>query len=411
MTLLAGLLLVSMAQAPSGVLIVVLDDVAERDVERISTPALDALAAEGLRFRRAYASPLCSASRRELLFGIEYTAVSGDPCLPANYVPEIEPTPGSLSLARLFQDAGRATALFGKWHLGAGPTAWELAPTHHGFDVWRAGVFANVNAALCPVPAPGTYVDWLRADDGTSKRATKYQTSAVRDSFVAWHASLPQGATWFAICSFQASHGPWTLPPGVPSQGLTNRQRYEIVLTEADTALGVMLGALDLETTMVLVLGDNGTPANAVHPVQEATKVKGTTFEDGIRVPLVAAGPGIPVGAETQALVSITDLLPTFAELLETDFQVAPGDLAGVSLLSIFHDPGAAGRPHVYQGNTRPPAEDHAVVTAHWKYRRDLGVPHLYDLENDPGELQNLAGNPGLAALEAELEALLDTHL
>ena len=62
------------------VLIVLFDDVAERDVGTISTPAFDRLAAGGLRFRRAYAAPMCSPARRQLLFGYYQTAASGSPC-------------------------------------------------------------------------------------------------------------------------------------------------------------------------------------------------------------------------------------------------------------------------------------------------------------------------------------------
>ena len=84
-----------------------------------------------------------------------------------------------------------------------------------------------------------------------------------------------------------------------------------------DAALGRVLADVDLSSTYVFLLSDNGTAIRAIDPSgQDPAMVKHSTFEGGINIPMFVAGPGIPAGAKTQALVSSVDLMGTLSELI-----------------------------------------------------------------------------------------------
>jgi arylsulfatase A-like enzyme len=399
------------------VLVVVLDDVAERDIDRIPTPRFDGLAAGGLRFRRAYSAPTCSPARRSLQFGEYFPSDSGNPCDGPN---PRNPSPKAFSLPKLFRSASYQTAIFGKWHLGAYPGVatgkpWELTPQKHGYDIWRAGIPRNVQG---PGKSTATrcqgrnYEFWLRVDDGRSRFETRYCDEEVRDAFLSW---LPGAeavpAPWFAVVNFQSPHGPFHVPPGFQAgSSPSKRRRYELMLQNVDAYLGQLLDAVNPRRTLVIVVGDNGTPDNATGPGQKAHKVKKSTYEDGVRVPMVWSGPGFPRGVETRSIVHFVDVLPTLCEYLG---RVPPDGLDGSSLRPLVENPEARIHEYVFTGGGKTPLStpDFAVVTQRWKYRERSGKPFLFDLARDPKERVNLHGRPDLAELEAELFGYLRRHV
>ena len=398
------------APRPS-VLIAIYDDVADADIDRIATPAFDALAARGLRFDRAYASPVCSPARRQLLFGVFWAKDAGDPCT-GEWDPSTAPDPDDLSLPRLFARAGYRTALFGKWHLGGHPgtetgAPWEEAARVHGFETWRAGLGSNIRGNYCP-EHNGFYDDWHRVDDGTSSRTSVYQTEAMRDAFLDWYAGVA-GSPWFAVLSFQGPHAPYHVPPAFAAseneRALDKRAKYELMLTDVDRVFGEILAALSDEP-LVLLVGDNGTPQGALHASQSPGRAKQSTYEDGIRVPLVWAGPGVRTG-RSRTLVSFVDVLPTLAEWIRSDVQL-PATLDGHSMSEVLRNEDRAIREYAWAGSFEQ--DDYAVVTARWKYRQRDGERYLFDLEADPAERTNLAGLAPHAETERDLAEKLARH-
>lgn len=396
---------------PSGsgrpdVLVVVIDDVAEGDLDRLDTPRLDGLASQGLRFTRAYGSPWCAPSRIQLMFGVYADGDSGEAC-DGTYDPTVAPSGSLYSLAELFRDAGYVTGMFGKWHLGSWPGVaqgqpWELSAQFHGFDVWRAGIGSNVKGKDClrqPI-GNGTYSNWRRVEDGTSSVETLYNTRQIADAAVAWMVES-ESSPWFALVCFQAPHSPFHNPPGTGSQLLTERQQYKLMAANLDKNIGRLLDQAG-PSTVVCVVGDNGTPIPATAPAQDPSKVKTTTFEDGIRVPMIWYGPGITHG-ETDALASLADILPTMAEALSCA-TVAGTD--GVSLLPVLFGVSTGVRWSVWSGAER--FDDYALVSDRWKYREVGLSPELYDLDADPLETVNLYGTQ--PQVEAVMAAELLAH-
>ena len=210
------------------------------------------------------------------------------------------------------------------------------------------------------------------------------------------------------MLALQAPHVPYHQPPAalVPPryQGAsTTRGMYEAMVASCDTVLGDVLDSLsqngDLETTWIVVLGDNGPAKGSIHPSQSKEKVKGTTFEGGVNVPLVVYGPRVRRSFETRALVHVVDLLPTFEEILGRPVGHPQGE--GVSLVPTFSSAEASVRSHVFVGidkNLSSPMGpggrliDRAVLSERFKLRtvRDTlfstYVEELYDRWQDPTE-------------------------
>lgn len=368
------------------VLVIVGDDISEFEIDQLPTPNLDFLASQGVRFRRAYTSPVCSPTRYSLMFGKWHGQTSGSACSTnANAAPPLE----LFSLPKMLAGAGYRTGAFGKWHLGSnrlGP--WEVSPNLHGFSTWRAGQPMNVR--FC---GGSSYSNWIRVDDGFSRSTAVYNTTAIRDAFLDWWQTSAGSAPRFGYVAFQAPHGPFHLPPaGILPAGYpvpanpTPRELYECMLVSLDFVIGEILNTVSLSDTLVVFLGDNGTPTQVPPPGHSGSKLKGTTFEGGVNVPFVVAGPGIPAGVETDALVHAVDLMATIGDYL--DLRPPGSRLDSVSQLPVLLGRAETMRDYVYcdVGAPGSPGRDQAIVTHRWKLRRAGGVEALYDLLHDPGE-------------------------
>jgi len=402
--------------ASPDVLILIADDLGWGDVSpHIETPAIQSLVDEGLAFRNAYAMPMCCVTRYSLMFGryprrdgIGRGINSEAPPSDANPCPD----PALVSLADVFHAAGYATALIGKWHLGSlvGRPA-ELAPQAHGFDAWRAGAPANLRAG----PDSKSYTEWKRVDDGVVTTSTEYATLAQRDAFLAWWKETP--GPKLAVVSFSAPHSPMHVPvpellPEGPLPTKTNRDMYAAMVMSMDTAIGQILAAVDRSRTLVLFLGDNGTPPLCRRPEQKRRHLKGTGFEGGIHVPLIVTGPGVATG-ESRALVHAVDVLATLAAYIGQELPDGAAE-DSISFLGPLRtgatDPGAREWvfAEVYEAGDEP-IDDVAIRNRTHKLLITGERKLVFDLTLDPDEEEPLDLDlPRNRGRVAELEALLE---
>jgi arylsulfatase A-like enzyme len=376
----------SIAPTPRpNVLVVVLDDVGVYDVDRVLTPTLDELASKGRSFTRAYSMPVCGPTRATMMYG-NYDESLGAIC---SDVPD-DQTPGenAVGLPIPFKRAGYSTAFFGKWHLGTNSVGlpWESTPQIAGYDSSFAVVPGNVSATCDGIE--GDYYTWLAVENGVSYIENRYQTLVLRDKFLQWWSSV-RGPK-FAVVSFQAAHAPFQEPPAellpyAPEHDFTNnRFAFEKLVITADFVLSQMLALVD-SNTYIIVVGDNGTPPNAIGPGQDRNKVKTTPYEGGIHVPLIVVGPGIRPG-ESDALVSIVDLLPTLSDLLGETID----GLDGRSMVPVLKNPEADIHDHVFASSNRK----RAVIQDRFKLIRLDDQELFFDVIDDPREIHPL--NPNL---------------
>ncbi len=375
------------------------------------TPNLVALAQRGVRFRNAYAHPVCSPTRAAVITGRhgfrtgigDVIEGAGSPVLTAAEFTLPEAFAANAGL-------GYQLAHFGKWHLNNqrnSPNAIGNWPHYAG----------NLLGALT------NYSNWNKTVNGsTTGGYTNYATSDVVTDAIAWIQGRGT-APWFAWVAFNAPHAPYHKPPTnlaphyatLPgTQGNINanpRPYYEAGVEAMDTEIGRLLNAVDRATTHVIFMGDNGTPANVLQPPFPSGRGKGTLYEGGIRVPLIIAGPDVvQTNRVSDALVHAVDLFATILELagISTSATVPTNvtlDARGFS--SVLHNEAYA-PSRLYAevfDTTTPTSGGRALRDERYKLIRFKdGHDEFYDLQADPYEAANLLA----AALTAEQQKYRD---
>lgn len=349
---------------PPDVLLIVLDDVGWDAVG--SLPSIfgpGGLAERGMTFERCYSAPLCTPSRLMMLSGQMPRRMGiGGNLDPLD--PNMRPLPLlAETWPKLWTYA--STALFGKWHLswaesyqGRDPSI--SGPPTQGFSRWLAG-----NPAA-PSLGPGAsgYYNWWRVDDSEATLESRYASDCQVDAFLHWWAQEPNPkVAWLCLSS---AHDPWDVPPGGIPQG-SLRNEFLQTVAYADSLLYQVLGSVDLGSTFVAFVTDNGTPNSSRPPGSPSGRWKFTTYEGGIRVPLVIAGPGIEIGGVSQRLVSLTDLPATVAEVSGVASHM-PDSRSFADELGQWA--GSPARSWVFSERYSISYDDQSIVEDVWKLRR-----------------------------------------
>lgn len=422
------------AATPPNIIIIFADDLGYGDVgcygaKDLSTPHLDRLAAEGVKFTRFYvAQPVCSASRAALLTGCYANRVSIHGALGPQA--NVGLNPNETTLAEVLKSRGYATSIVGKWHLGDRP---EFLPTRHGFDYYFGLPYSNDMWPLHPELA-GLPPDAAKRRRGypdlplyenerihlvpvtgehQAQLTTWYTERAVR--FIEQNRRRP----FFLYLAHAMPHVP--LYVSDQFKGRSGRGLYGDVVMEIDWSVGRILETLRQhrldERTLIIFTSDNGpwlsygNHSGTAGPLREG---KGTVWEGGVRVPCLMRWPGkIPAGSVCHQPAMTMDLMPTLARLAGAALPTNRLDGKDIWPLMAGH-PGAVSPQEVYyfyfQQN-----ELQALTSGPWKlilphtYRTMQGQPpgkdglpgpyrtvkitqpELYHLENDPGETTNVA--------------------
>lgn len=326
------------------VVVLLADDLGWKDVGSyggpVKTPAIDSLAARGMRFTDFYSgAAVCSPSRAVLLTGRHHirTGVYSwiNDSTQNSHLLEREVT-----LAEVLKQAGYATAHVGKWHLGL-PTAerpFKPTPAAHGFDYW----FATWNNA---VPSHRNPTNFIRNGEPVGE-LQGYSAQLVVDEAIAWlgrhRQSANRSAPFFLNVWFHEPHSPIAAPDAIVreySDNLTDRAAiYSGTIDNTDRAIARLLetlAALDApENTLVVYASDNGSYRQ--DRVGELRGRKGGNWEGGIRVPGIFFWPGtISAGVVSSEPAGLVDLLPTVCGLL--GLRTPPGvHLDGSSLAALL---------------------------------------------------------------------------
>jgi arylsulfatase A-like enzyme len=342
--------------AKENVLIVVLDDVG---VDRLAiygaaegpaTPNLDALAARGVRFTRAWSRPVCTPTRASIQTGRYGRRTGATMGWPTTEPWEV--SPDHVSIADLAKQAGYATSAVGKWHIGteSAPSGLDQ-PAQLGWD-WFSGSFGNLFEGL----QPQSYYDWTYTVNGEQERAQVYATTRTVDDALARIAAMPE--PWLLLVAFNAAHTPFERPPErlVPTPTGGPHPVYSDMIAAADTETGRLFAQMGddlLARTNVFLVSDNGTDTDVADVPPRA---KGSLFEGGVRVPFIVAGPAATAaGTASDALVDVVDLWPTVAAIAGA---TPPAGYAvdGLDLSRLLRDPTAPfGRLYAYNESSGPP--------------------------------------------------------
>jgi len=386
---------------PPNIVFIMADDLGYADLScygrrEYTTPNIDRIAARGLRFTQAYAnSAVCSATRLALITGrYQYRLPLGleEPLAGKRDVglPPEHPT-----LPSLLRDAGYATTLIGKWHLGSPPL---FGPTLSGYDrfwgIWGGALdyYTNLNPR-------GEHDLW----DGTvAVHENGYLTDVLGDRALEVVNTQAGGEQPFLLSlHFNAPHWPWEAPGDRAEaerlRGGTLRHydggtqsTYARMVQAMDRQIGRVLQALDAngqaENTLVVFTSDNG--GERFSDTWPFTGVKTELLEGGLRIPAVICWPDRIAAAGVSDQVTITmDWLPTLLEAAGTAPHADyPPD--GISLLPMLTGRSAPTERALfwrYKSNAQ-----RAVRDGNLKYLKILDNSFLFDVVADPRERANL---------------------
>lgn len=425
------------APAPS-IIFFLADDLGWGDVgcygaKTIRTPHIDRLAAEGARLTQCYSNgPECSPTRTAFLTGRYQQRVGGlecaigiggvgryDDAIRLAERHELGLPPTETSIARQLKDAGYATAIVGKWHLGYED---KFSPNRHGFDHALYALGGGMDY-FHHVEDPPRYEPVLRLN-GAPVTRPGYFTDIIADECIRWIRGRDGAQPLFLFVPFTAPHSPYQAPGeagpeplAVDSarwkQGTAPPEVYAAMIENMDAAIGRVLDALAStpcgRNALVVFASDNGgTKSSLPSGLRDQ---KGTTFEGGIRVPCIARWPGaIPKGTTYPHPALLFDLTASFARIAGA--SASPGrPFDGIDILqSVAAGAPPQNRPLFWRGR-RGEHTWRAARDGDLKYVSRSDGPEteefLFDIPRDIGESRNLLGDrPGDAQ---RLKALLRT--
>jgi arylsulfatase len=386
-----------------------------------ATPRLDGLAAEGLRLTNFNVEVQCTPSRSALMTG-RYAIRSGNGTVPLG-----EGVYGlvqwEITMAEMLSEAGYATGMYGKWHLGRTNGRF---PTDQGFDEWYGIPNSTDESVYSSLPgfaesgvAETSVMDARKGEVPTKVRPYRldYRPLIDRDltdranGFMRQQAAA--GTPFFVYLPYTATHFPALPHPDF--EGKSGKGPWADLLMQIDSYVGELLDTLDelgiAEDTVFIFTADNGPEAldpdgtsmtveTAVHG--SAGPWRGTlftSFEGALRVPFAVRWPGrIPAGRSSDEIVHAMDLFPTLATIAGGK---VPDDrpIDGIDMSQfLLGKTASSGREGfvVYMGN-----DVFGVKWQDWKLHfkeqdawntilRTYTMPRVYNLMNDPQERDNV---------------------
>jgi len=414
----------------------------------VKTPHLDAIAARGVRFDRAYCNfPLCGPSRTSMLSGVRPDTTR----IWRNEIAVRDTMPEAVTLPQLLRGQGwRATRIGKMYHMNVpgsvgtnkwdDPQSWDRAISPPGREEQTAGDGRNVT----PGHGAGNAFQWVafkgdgkdQADDAAAELAV--ETISGRGSrpfflglgFLRPHVPLIAPEKFFDLYPLDRMN-PVSNPANdlddvpraseitITGRGgdmkMNERDKREVLrayyasISYMDSLVGRVTAELEkqrlLDRTTIVFWSDHG-----YHLGEHFRWQKRSLFEESSRVPLIVSAPGRKGnGKSSRALVELVDVYPTVAELCGV---AAPPHVEGQSMVPLLDRPDRAWKSAAFtQVSAQPDIEGRAARADRYRYIRWTGSEkgeELYDSRNDPREFANLAKNPAHAGALAEMRRTLD---
>lgn len=417
--------------------------------EAIHTPNLDALAQRGCAFTNMQipggtSCAVCMPSRAMLNTGRRLFSIQGE----GQHIPEDHATLGEA----LHQSGGYHCHGIGKWHNGPEGYAKSF---QSGENIFYWGMWDHWNVPVCDFRENGDYSDAKKPfimNFGASKEpfwvlydriaCGVHSTELMADSAIRFLKDYDKEEPFFAYVSFLAPHDPRTMPkqfrdlydakslplppnfapehlfdygirdmrdetlagyPRTPQEVREHLADYYAMISHLDDAVGRILKVLEdrgmLEDTIVIYTADNGLAVG-----QHGLMGKQNLYEPSIRVPFLMAGPGIPKNERRDSYHYLLDIFPSLCEL--TGIPI-PQSVEGKSFVpSLLQD--APGRDEVYLAYNE---KIHGIKTRRYKLietrTEETSRTQLFDLIQDPWEMQDLSSKPEYAQTVCQLQERL----
>jgi arylsulfatase A-like enzyme len=411
------------AQKPPNVIIFFADDLRASALgcygnPYVKTPTIDSLAARGMRFTNTYIQgshhgALCAPSRAMLLTGKSYHRIK-------------DKMAGHETIAKRLKDRGYETYMTGKWHN-------EKQVVAESFSKARNVMFGGMSdhyQVYCQ--------DLLPDGQFTDIEYKGFSTDIFGQTMMDFIDEHPKDKPFFMYLPFTAPHDPRSplpeyakmynpagmpLPPNfmpshtfyfghsmeVRDENLAPYPRtpevmraqwaeYAGLITHMDETIGKVIAKLKAENltdnTLIIFLSDNGLAMGSHGLIG-----KQSAYEHCMNVPMIFSGPGIPQGTESDAFLYTLDILPTIADKLGIE---KPDDLDGVSFEASFRHPETSYRESIFTSYMN---HQRAIRVVDYKLIRYPYIDKtvLFNLKEDPFELNDLSNRPGSADKISEL--------
>jgi arylsulfatase A-like enzyme len=374
------------------------------------SPVLDRMAREGLRFTDGYAnSSVCSPTRFALMTGRWQHRLRGGADEPISSRSRGSPVlglpPQHPTLPSLLRDAGHATALVGKWHLGYPP---HFHPLKSGYQEFFGALSGGMDYFTHRDTA-GVHDLW---DGEAEVQRTGYLTDLISERAVEY-VSRERKEPFLLSLHYNAPHWPWETRADEAEAKRIGKiwhtdggsvRTYQTMIHHMDEGIGKVLAALpDPENTLVVFTSDNG--GERFSDTWPLVGKKMDLLEGGIRVPYLVRWPArVRAGGVTAQHAITMDWVATFLEAAgakpHPDYP-----LDGASLLEVLENPAATFERDLYWRMKY--RSQRAVRSGDWKYFASEDGEFLFDLSRDARERANLAKREPqrLAELRAKYEA------
>jgi len=362
------------------------------------SPVLDRLAKEGLRFTQGYAnSSVCSPTRFALMTGRWQHRLRGGADEPirssgARGNPVLGLPPSHPTLPSLLRDAGYATALFGKWHMGFAP---HFGPLKSGYQEFF-GMLSGATDYFTHRD-PGGAHDLFEGEKEV--RSKGYLTDLITEKAVSF-VKAKRRSPFFLSVHFNAPHWPWETR-GDAAEAKRIEKLYHFdggsvptylkMIHHMDEGIGRILAELKKQkidrNTLVVFTSDNG--GERFSDTWPLVGKKMDLLEGGIRVPYIVRWPGkVKAGGTTKQLAMTMDWVATFLGAA----GVKPDEsypLDGISLLPVLSSPGKTKKRNLYWKMLY--RNQKAMRAGDWKYLSIEGDEFLFNLAKDERERANYA--------------------
>ena len=417
----------------------------------ISTPNLDRLVARGTTFTQAHIpcgthGAICMPSRAMLhtgrsLFHIQDSGAT----IPQDHT----------MLGEVLRQEGYATFGTGKWHNGRDSFNRSFAD---GDEIMYGGMADHWNVPVYHYDPTGKYDQRLAyianptafGNNDISWREADHINSGVHSSEMLCDAAIrflekhDQAEPFFCYIALLAPHDPRTMPqrfkemypegemelppncygahpfdngslkirdellaefPRTPEEIKRHNAEYYAMISHLDNEFGRVLEILDeqrlTDNTIIVFAGDNGLAVG-----QHGLMGKQNCYEHSVHVPLIFAGPGIPVGNQSDAYVYLFDIFPTLCDLIGAQ---TPSSVEGQSLVSAMNDASEKGREFMYFAyiSSQRAVKNRQYKLIEYAVRDRTRQTQLFDLENDPYETHSLHGLPQYQDVVSQLRTEL----
>jgi arylsulfatase A-like enzyme len=472
--LFTGLLPAQASERPNILFITIDDlnnDLGAYGHELVQSPNIDRLAAAGVRYERAYSqTPLCTPSRSSFLTGLypDQTGIIAHGS-HTRLTPHFrDHVPGVTTLPQLFREQGWFSARVGKiFHQGVpsqigtpgadDPASWDTTVNPIGIDKLDESGIQSWNKRAMERRSFGGTLSWQAV--GRDEDHTDYHVASGAIDLMKEYHPAKTGKPFFLGVGFYRPHTPYVAPQeyfdlyalediepyimpandrnDIPAIGLTDRagqldltvaqrkvviRAYYAAVSFMDAQVGRVLDALDdlglADSTIVVFVSDHGYELG-----QHGLWQKGSLFEGSARIPMIIRAPGMKAaGKAAGSPVEMVDVYRTLTDLAGIE---APGYVMGRSLRPTLDDADAVVRTSALSSIlSRVKGTDgqfafrkirgHSIRTERYRYTEwggGLYGAELYDHENDPEELTNLADKTSLEGVRIKLKWMLDDRI